>query len=60
MKKIEDHVEDRIITAERQYDRMIRNVKQGIIDKDEILAAMTVINNAHYLAMKHKKRYLIK
>jgi hypothetical protein len=59
-KRKEVHSEDTCFVAERQYQRMIENVNQGKVDKDEIVAAMTAINQAHYLAMKENKRYLLK
>jgi hypothetical protein len=59
-KKYDTHAEDLLFVAERQYQRMLERVNQGIIDRDEIVAAMSVINNAHYVAIKENKRHLIK
>lgn len=61
MKKRKDTTaEDRLFVAERQYNRMMDNVTNGIIDRDEIVAAMTIINTAHYIALKENKAHLIK
>jgi len=52
-------IEDRIFVAERQYQRMLQNVISGIIDRDEIVSALTAINTAHYIALKENKRHLL-
>lgn len=59
-KKYSTNAEDRIFVAERQYQRMMERVGEGIIDKDEIVSAMTAINMAHYVAIKENKRHLLK
>ena len=59
-KRKDNAVEDKLFVAERQYSRMMENVSKGILDKDEIASAMTVINAAHYMAIKQNKMYLIK
>lgn len=58
-KKIKRDAEDLCFVAERQYQRMIDHVSGGIIDKDEIIAAMGFLNNAHMAAIMDDKRYLI-
>lgn len=59
-KRKENTVEDRLFVAERQYQRMLENVSNGIVNREEIVMAMTVINTAHYIALKHNKAHLIK
>jgi len=58
-KRNENTVEDRLFVAERQYDRMMENVNQGIVNKDEINIAISGIQTAHYIALKQNPRYLI-
>lgn len=61
MKKRKDtHAEDVLFVAERQYQKMMESMEQGIIDRDEIYMAMTAINQAHYICVKDNKRHLIK
>lgn len=61
MKKIKDtHIEDVCFVAERQYQRMLERVEEGIVNIDEIVAAMTIINQAHRVAIKENKRHLLK
>ncbi len=52
-------LEDRLFVANRQYDRMMENVKQGIVNKDEINVAISGIQTAHYIALKQNPRYFI-
>jgi hypothetical protein len=59
-KRNENTVEDRLFVAERQYDRMMENVNQGIINRDEINLAMYTINIAHHLCLEQNKAHLIK
>lgn len=59
-KKKDTHAEDVCFVAQRQYQRMMENVEQGIIDRDEINMALTAINNAHHIAIKDNKRHLLK
>lgn len=59
-KKHRIDAEERCLVADRQYERMLHNVNEGIIDRDEIVRAMTVINTAHYVAIKENKRHLLK
>jgi len=59
-KRNETTIEDRLFVAERQYNRMMENVNNGILDRDEILAAMNAINTVHYMAMRQNKAHLIK
>lgn len=58
-KRNENTVEDRLFVAERQYDRMMENVNQGIVNKDEINISISGIQTAHYIALKQNSRYLI-
>ncbi len=60
MKKKQDNsTEDRCFVAERQYQRMMDRVNQGIADKEEIVMAIEAINIAHYIAIKQNKRHLL-
>jgi len=59
-KRKTDHVADRVHTAELQYNRMLENIEKGIINQQEIVAAMTVINLAHQVALHENRRELIK
>ena len=59
MKEI-DWVEERVHVAERQYSRMQENLENGIIYQDEIVAAMTVINLAHQIALRKNRRDLLR
>jgi len=59
-KRNENTIEDRMFVGERQYDRMMENVNQGILNIDEIITAMGGIQTAHYIALKQNPRYLIK
>lgn len=59
IKKGEFDVEGRLKVAERVYDRMLANVNQGIIDKEEIVRAMDEINIAHKICLKYGRTDLI-
>lgn len=59
VKKGEFDVEGRLQVAQRVYDRMIANVNQGIIDKEEIFLAMNEINIAHQICLKYGRIDLI-
>ncbi len=52
--------EDRCFVADRQYQRMLDRVNQGICDRDEIISAITCIQTAHYIALKSNRRDLLK
>lgn len=58
-KKHKTNAEDRCFVAERQYQRMLERVNLGSIDRHEIVAAMTIINTAHYISIKENKRHLL-
>lgn len=60
MKKREEDVEGKLFVAERQYNRMMENIKNGILDREEVVRAMDGINRAHRIALKHNKGHLIK
>jgi|GEM_PF-2317488 hypothetical protein len=55
-----DWIEDKVNTAEMQYRRMMTNIDHGIIDRNEIAAAMEMINIAHKIAIHKNRRELIK
>ena len=59
-KRKSTHAEDLCFSADRQYQRMMENIDQGIIDRNEISRAMLAINNAHNAAIKDDKGYLLK
>ncbi len=59
IKKKFDAIEDRVKSADAQYQRMMDRVNQGIVDKDEMISAMTMINTAHYIALKENRRDLL-
>lgn len=58
-KKKVNTVEDTMKDAEVIYQQMIENVNKGIINKDSISYALTVINNATHWALKENKRHLL-
>lgn len=53
-------IEDRVISAEKQYERMMTNLENGIINQTEIWQAMDLLIIAHKIALNHNKGYLIK
>ena len=55
-----DWVKDKVDTADSQYNRMIGNLEKGIVNIGEIIAAMTVINLAHQVALHENRRELVK
>ncbi len=59
-KRNETTVEDRLFVAERQYNRMMENTSNGIVDRDEIWRAMDAINVAHWMAIEQNKVHLLK
>jgi hypothetical protein len=55
-----DHIADRVHSAEMQYQRMMDNINKGIVNREEIVAAMDIINMAHQVALHEKRRELVK
>ena len=59
MKKINTiTVEDYLAAADLSYNRMIKDVSDGMININQIVSAMSMINNAHYRAIHENKRHL--
>ena len=52
-------VEDQVFVAERQYNCMMENVKNGVIDQTEVVIAMNMLNRAHWAALSQNKRHLL-
>ncbi len=59
-KRKDTNVDDICFVAERQYQRMIGHIAEGIVDREEIVMAMDAVNIAHKLALKQNKRHLVK
>jgi hypothetical protein len=52
--------EDFLLKAEMSYQAMLKDVFAGKIDKNQMVAAMNMINNAHYAVLREGKRHLLR